>query len=109
MENKEERNKKSLLRKFLVVICILIILVLVIIIIKQMENIKTEKIAQIVDLEHVIGEGVGIKNEERIITTYEEYKMYASSISNKEIRAFFQNRINKFKYDSSSNFFLVQK
>ena len=105
MENKEERSQKSLLRKILVVISILIILLLVIIIIKQMENIETEKIIQRIDLEHVICVGKGIENEEQIIRTYEEYKMYIYSISDKETREFFQDRINKFneEYFESNN------
>ena len=105
MENKEERSQKSLLRKILVVISILIILLLVIIIIKQMENIETEKIIQRIDLEHVISVGKGIENEEQIIRTYEEYKMYIYSISDKETREFFQDRINKFneEYFESNN------
>ena len=105
MENKEERSQKSLLRKILVVISILIILLLVIIIIKQMENIETEKIIQRIDLEHVICVGKGIENEEQIIRTYEEYKMYIYSILDKETREFFQDRINKFneEYFESNN------
>ena len=105
MENKEERSQKSLLRKILVVISILIILLLVIIIIKQIENIETEKIIQRIDLEHVICVGEGIENEEQIIRTYEEYKMYIYSILDKETREFFQDRINKFneEYFESNN------